>query len=87
MGQFVESLTAGMSRPQRARFAEYALALLLPGDRKSMGPWPRGLTPSTRWRAIRRFSGSSACPSGMTTRFAARRSGGHSRSCSAAKRR
>jgi SRSO17 transposase len=58
MGQFVESLTVGMSRPQRARFAEYALALLLPGDRKSMEPMAARIDPEhpmARYKTFQRF--------------------------------
>ena len=38
MGRFVGTLGARLSGPQRRRFAEYAQALLLPGERKSMEP-------------------------------------------------
>lgn len=58
MDQFVESLTAGMSRPQRGRFAEYALGLLLPGERKSMEPMAARIDPEhamARYKTFQRF--------------------------------
>jgi SRSO17 transposase len=58
MEQFVESLTVGMSRPQRGRFAEYALGLLLPGERKSMEPMAARIDPEhamARCKTFQRF--------------------------------
>jgi len=58
MEQFVESLTVGMSRPQRGRFSEYALGLLLPGERKSMEPMAARIDPEhamARYKTFQRF--------------------------------
>jgi hypothetical protein len=45
MERFVGTLGAGLSVPQRRRFAEYAQALLLPGERTSMEPLAARMDP------------------------------------------
>jgi len=50
------------SRPQRKRFAEYALGLLLPGERKSMEPIAARIDPEhamARFKTFQRFVGCS----------------------------
>ena len=56
--QFVETVTAGMTKPQRRRFAEYALGVVLPGDRKSMEPMAARIDPErpmARYKTFQRF--------------------------------
>jgi SRSO17 transposase len=56
--QSVDTITAGMTKPQRHRFAEYALGLLLPGERKSMEPIATRIDPEqpmARYKTFERF--------------------------------
>jgi SRSO17 transposase len=58
MGEFVRTIGAGLSAPQRRRFAEYAQGLLLPGERKSMEPLAARLDPEhamARYKTFQRF--------------------------------
>lgn len=58
MGRFVGTLGAALSAPQRRRFAEYAQALLLPGERKSMEPLAARMDPEhamARYKTFQRF--------------------------------
>lgn len=63
MERFVGTLGAGLSVPQRRRFAEYAQALLLPGERKSMEPLAARMDPEhamARYKTFQRFISVSA---------------------------
>jgi len=59
MDQFVEHVGGVLkSRAQRTRFAEYALGLLLPGDRKSMEPMAARIDPKhamSRYKTFQKF--------------------------------
>jgi SRSO17 transposase len=59
MGRFVEHVGAALeTKPQRTRFAEYALGLLLPGDRKSMEPMAARIDPAhamARYKTFQKF--------------------------------
>lgn len=58
MDEFVGQLTTEMTRPQQRRFAEYAVALLLPGERKSMEPLAARIDPAhamPRYKTFQRF--------------------------------
>lgn len=58
-GEFMKHIGAALgSLPQRKRFAEYALGLLLPGERKSMEPIAARLDPlhpMARFKTMQRF--------------------------------
>lgn len=62
-GDFMKHLGAALkSAPQRKRFAEYAIGLLLPGERKSMEPIAARLDPEhtmARFKTLQRFVGCS----------------------------
>ena len=59
MDRFVEHVGAALeTKPQRTRFAEYALGLLLPGDRKSMEPMAARIDPAhamARYKTFQKF--------------------------------
>ena len=58
MEEFVGTIGATLSVPQRRRFAEYAQGLLLPGERKSMEPLAARLDPEhamARYKTFQRF--------------------------------
>lgn len=59
MDEFVNTIGAALgSKPQRTRFSEYALALLLPGDRKSMEPLAARIDPEhamARYKTFQRY--------------------------------
>jgi len=58
MREFVRTIGATLSAPQRKRFAEYAQGLLLPGERKSMEPLAARLDPEhamARYKTFQRF--------------------------------
>jgi SRSO17 transposase len=59
MDEFVNAIGHALgTRPQRKRFAEYALGLLLPGERKSMEPLAARIDPEhamARYKTFQRF--------------------------------
>jgi SRSO17 transposase len=59
LDDFVDEIGAALgSQPQRKRFAQYALGLLLPGDRKSMEPMAARVDPDhamARYKTFQRF--------------------------------
>jgi SRSO17 transposase len=58
MDGFVRTIGAALTAPQRKRFAEYAQALLLPGERKSMEPLAARMDPEhamARYKTFQRF--------------------------------
>lgn len=63
MGEFTTHIGKALgSQPQRKRFAEYALGLLLPGERKSMEPIASRIDPEhtmARFKTFQRFVGCS----------------------------
>lgn len=57
--RFVGRITRPLSVPQRRRFSEYAMGVLLPGERKSMEPMAARIDPEhamARYKTFQRFS-------------------------------